>query len=88
MQHPNILMRHNMHRQTINIPQFNKIRLKRQNPRRAQRKGLRRALPIHPPLRPSPPPVPIHKERKLAVIEQELAIQPLNVNRFDVLLTC
>lgn len=42
------------------------------------------AFPGYPPIRSCAPPISIHEEREVAIVEQELAVQPFNMDRFHV----
>ena len=86
MQHPNILSRDNVHASPRNnVPNLDKTRLKGQNVRIGQRKSLRLALPDNLPVRPRAPAVAVHKEGELGVVEEELTVEPLDVDGLGVL---
>lgn len=75
-----------MHRLRLNIPNLDKVGLKRQDPGIRQGKALRQALPLDAPVGARAPAVAVDKERELAVVEQELAVEALDVDRSHVLL--
>ena len=85
MQHPHILPRHDVDQLAgLDVPNFNKARLEGQNIRVMQRKSLRCALPLDFPVGPRPPTVPVDEETEIGIVEQELAVQPLDMDRLDV----
>jgi hypothetical protein len=69
----------------LNVSDLNEIRFEGEYIWIGQGKGARCAFPGNSPVGSSPPSVPVDKERKVAVIEKEFAIHPLNVNWFDIL---
>lgn len=89
MEHPNILPRKNMHQSArFDVPYLDEARLEREDVRVRQRKRHRVALPRNLPIRTRPPAVAIDEERKLGIVQEELAIEPFEVDGFDVLLPC
>lgn len=65
---------------------LNKARFERQNIRIRQSKRGRSSLPSNLPVRTSAPPVAVDKERVLAVVEQELAVEAVDGDGLDGLL--
>ena len=85
MQHSNISTRHDIYQLTrLNMPDLNEVWLKCQDIRIAERKSRRVAFPSDLPVLTCSPAVPIDEEREVRVIEQELAVQTLDVDRLDV----
>ena len=89
MQHTNILRRHYVYTSaSIYVPDLDKARLKSKNVRVRQRKCLRLAFPNDLPVLPRSPTVSVHKERKFGVVQQELAVKPLDMYGSSILLCC
>lgn len=89
MQHANILPRHNMDQLTsLDVSDLNKIGLKCKNIwiRKSKRIGI--SLPGNLPVRPSTPAIPVDEKREIAIVQEELAIHPLNMDRLHVFLPC
>lgn len=70
---------------TLDMPNLNKTRLKRKNIRIRQRKRCRVTLPADLPVGTSSPPVAVHEEGEVAVVEQEFSVHSLDVDGFHVL---
>src|SRR5690242_5390129 len=68
------------------MPDLDEAWLESKNIRIIQGEALRRALPLYFPILSCAPAVPVDEERKIRIIEQELAIQPLNMYGLDVFL--
>ncbi len=87
MQHPQIPCRDDMRERTgLDISDLDEAGLKSQNVRVRERERLRLALPVDFPVRTGAPTVSIHEEREVGVVEQEVAVQALDVDGLDVLL--
>jgi hypothetical protein len=87
MQHPHILPSHDMNQfARLNVPDLDEARLEGENIGIMQCKALGSAFPLNLPIGSCPPPVTVDKETKVRVIQEELAIQPLDVDGLDVLL--
>lgn len=87
MQHPDVLRRNDVHASArIYVSHLDETRLERKDVGVRQRKRRGRAFPVDLPLRPGPPAVPVDEERELRVVEEELAVQPLDVDRLGVFL--
>lgn len=70
MQHSNVLRRQNVHASArVNVPDLDEARLKGEDIRVRQRKGLRLTLPIDAPVWTRPPAVAVHEEAKVRVVE-------------------
>lgn len=72
----------------LNVPDFYKVRLERQYVWVRQRERVRIAFPGDLPVRTRTPAVAVDEERKVAVVEEELAVHTLDVNRFHILFAC
>src|SRR5437016_6201701 len=88
MQHADVFCRHNMHRISFNVPNFNEIWFKCQNPWVRQSKILRQSLPVDPPIRPCPPAVSVDEKGEFTIIEQELSVQPLDMYWSNIFFPC
>ena len=87
MQHANILRRQNMHTSArLDMANLDEARLERQNIRVRQGERLRLSLPGDPPIGPCAPAVAVDEEGEIGVIEQELAVQTLDMDGFGLLL--
>jgi hypothetical protein len=86
MKHPQVLARHYVDELTgLDVSDLDEIWLERKDIRVIQRECLRCAFPLDSPVLPCSPAVAIDEEGEFRVIEQELAVQTLYVNRLDVL---
>lgn len=70
----------------LDIANLDEARFKGEDVRVRQGKRLRLSFPVDLPIRPGPPPVTVDEKGEIRVIEQKLAVQPLNVHGLDVLL--
>lgn len=86
MKHPDVLGRYNMHSLRLDIPDLDKVWLERQDPGIGEREALWQALPVDPPVRSCAPAIAVDEERELRVVEQELAVETLDVDGANVLL--
>ena len=86
VKHPYVLVWHNMHCSVLNVSKLDKVCLKSKNPWVAEREADRGALPVDAPLRPCSPAVTVDEERELRVVEEELAVESLDVDRLNILL--
>ena len=87
MQHPNILRRQNMDTSArLHMSNLDEARFESQDIGVRQRERLRLSLPGDAPIGSGAPPVPIDEEGEIGVIEQELAVQALDMDRFRLLL--
>ena len=86
MQHPDVLVWHDVYRVCVNVSDLNEVGLKRQDPRIGQSETLGLSFPVDSPVGSRSPTVAIHEERELRVIEKELAVETFDVNRSNVLL--
>lgn len=87
MQHADILSSHDVDQFTgLNMPNLDEVGLKRQDVRIGEGEGTRVALPRNPPVWTSSPSISVDKEGEITVVQKELSVQSLNVNRLDVLL--
>jgi hypothetical protein len=68
----------------LDMPNFNETGLERQDVRVIQRESLRCSFPSNLPIRSGTPSVAINEETKVRVVEEELAVEPLNVDGFDI----
>lgn len=85
VKHPDVLPRHDVNQFAgFNVSDLDEAGLEREDVWVIQCKRLWCAFPGDFPIRPSPPAVSVDKETKVGVIEQELAIQPLDVDGLDV----
>ena len=67
---------------------LNEIRLKRQNVGVVECECLRCSFPLDLPILSRSPPIAVDKEGEVRIVEEELAVQTLDVDRLDVLLSC
>jgi hypothetical protein len=89
VEHPQVLASHDMNELTcLNMSDFDEVWLKRQDVGVVESKRLWRALPLNSPVLSRSPTISVNEEREFGVIEQEFAIQTLNVNWLDVLSPC
>ena len=70
----------------LHMSNLNEARFKSQDIGVRQRERLRLSLPGDAPIGSGAPPVPIDEEGEIGVIEQELAVQALDMDRFRLLL--
>ena len=85
MQHPDVPRRDNVReRACLDVSNLDEAGLEREDVRVGQRKRRRLTLPADLPLRTRAPAVPVHEEGKVRVVEQEVAVQALDVYRLDV----
>lgn len=88
MQHPYILRRQYMHTRTrLHMPNFDEARLKSQYVRIRQGKRLRLAFPGNLPVLPGSPAVSIDEEGEVGIVEEKLAVEPLDVDGFGIFLS-
>lgn len=86
MQHADVLPGHDVDQLArFNVPDFHKVRLKGKNVRVRECKCVGVALPQDLPIRTRAPAVAVDEERKVAVVEEELAVHPLNMNWLHIL---
>ena len=89
MQHPNIPPRHHMNQLArLNVSYLDEVGLKGQDVRVVERECLRCSLPLNLPVLSSSPAVAVDEEGEVGVVEQELAVQALDVDWLDVLFSC
>ena len=72
----------------LNVSYLNEIRFESQDVGVVECESLRRSFPLNLPVLSRSPPVAIDKEGEVGVVEEELAVQTLYVDRFDILLSC
>lgn len=72
----------------LNVSDLDKIGLKCKNIRIRKSKRIGISLPGDLPVRPSTPAIPVDEKREITIVQEELAIHPLNVNGFHVFLSC
>lgn len=73
---------------SLDVSDLNKVGLKCKNIRIRKSKRIGISLPRDLPVRPSTPAIPVDEKREIAVVQEELAIHPLNVDRFHVFFPC
>lgn len=74
-----------MHTRTrLHMPNLNEAGFKSQYVRVRQRKRLRLAFPSDFPVLPRPPAVSIDEKGEVGIIEEEFAVEPLDVDRLGV----
>ena len=89
MKHPNVPPSHHMNQfARLNVSYLNEIRLKRQNVGVVQRESLWRSFPLNFPVLSRSPAVTVDEEGEVGIVEEELAVQTLYVDRLDVFLSC
>jgi len=88
MEHANILMRYDMDCIRIDIPDFDEVRFKCKYPRVGECEALRLTFPINSPIRSSSPTIAVNEERELGIIEEEFAIESLNVYWSNAFFSC
>ena len=87
MQHANVLPRHDVNQfARLDVPDFDKVGLESKDVRVGEGKRGGIALPGDLPVRTSAPAIAIDKEGKVAVVQQEFAVHPLDVDWLDVFL--
>ena len=86
MEHPDVLVRHDVYRSVLDVSEFDEVGLKGEDPWVAERKADGCAFPVDTPFWSRSPPVAVNEEGKFRVIKKEFAIETLDVNGFDVLL--
>lgn len=86
VEHPNVFMRHDMHRPVLDVSELDEVGFECQDPRIAERKANGCTFPINAPFWSCSPSVTVDEEGELRVVEQEFAIETLNVDGLDVLL--
>jgi hypothetical protein len=87
MKHPNVLVRYNVHSTALNVSELDEVGFECQDPGVAERKANGRSLPVDTPLRSCPPSITIDEEGELRVVQEELAVETLNMDWLDVLFT-
>ena len=87
VKHPNVFMWYDMDSICVNISDFNEVGLECQDPRVRQGEALRLPFPVNSPIWSGSPSIAVDEERELRIIEQELAIEALNMDWSDVLLS-
>ena len=86
MQHPDILSRHDMDQLArLDVADLDEARLEGQDVGVAQGEGLGSAFPLDLPVRPCAPPVAIDEKAEIGVVEEEFAVETLDVNGTNVL---
>lgn len=89
MQHPDVLPSNDVNQFAgLNVPNFDKVGLKRQDIWVRQRERIRSAFPRDFPIRTCPPPIAVDEEGEVAVVEKELSVHTLNVDGLDVFFPC
>jgi hypothetical protein len=86
MQHPDILSCHDMDQLArLDVTDLYEARLERQDVGVAEGEGLGSAFPLYLPIRSCAPTVAIDEKAKIGVVEEEFAVQTLDVNGTNVL---
>jgi hypothetical protein len=86
MQHPDILSCHDMDQLArLDVTDLYETRLERQDVGVAEGEGLGSAFPLYLPVRSCAPPVAIDEEAEIGVVEEEFAVQTLDMDGTNVL---
>lgn len=86
MQHPKILGRDDVgERAGLDVADLDEAGLEGEDVRVRERERVRLPLPVDLPVRARAPAVPVHEEGEVGVVEQEVAVEALDVDGLDVL---
>jgi hypothetical protein len=87
MEHADILVWYNVYSVRIDVSNFNEVGLECQYPRIRESKALWQAFPINSPIRSGPPTIAVDEERKLGVVQEELAVEAFDMDWPNIFLS-
>ena len=89
VKHSQVLASHNVDQLTrLNVSDLDEIRLECQDVRIVEGERLWCSLPLNSPVLSRTPAISVDEEGELRIVEQEFAIETLNVDWLDVLAAC
>src|SRR4051812_46374909 len=87
MEHTNVLVWHDVNSIRVDVSDFDEIRLECKDPGVRECKALWLTFPVDSPVRSCTPTIPIDKEREIGVVEEKFAVETLDVDWSNILLS-